>query len=259
MRKLLNLLVLSVTAFGHITQIQAAPASTVVEKLAVKCAPDVSPQTMAYLVGHESGNQPYAIGINSSDGPISRYPATEQEAVQTAKKLLAGLKKGESLDLGLAMINSKNLKGLGIPVEAVFEPCTNLRASQTILKTCYDTALKSFPPGQQALRHALSCYNTGSQERGISNGYVTKVENVARISTLKIPTLIPEGESVNSTDETAVNDAPTVKKHAEGEPDAFGDDDKGEADAFGAGNDGDAFTLNNSDAVKARRGSAQEE
>ncbi|WP_407213997.1 transglycosylase SLT domain-containing protein [Enterobacter kobei] len=76
--------------------------------------------------------------------------------------------------MGLVMINSNNLSSLGITVEQVFKPCINLRASQTILKDCYSTALKSNPPGQIALRHALSCYNTGSQVRGFQTGMSRK-------------------------------------------------------------------------------------
>ena len=83
--------------------------------------------------------------------------------------------------MGLAQINSNNLVGLGLSVDDIFKPCINLRASQTILKACYDSALKSYPAGQVALRHALSCYNTGSLINGISNGYVTKVINVAPV------------------------------------------------------------------------------
>ena len=147
-----------------------------------------------------------------------------------------------------SQINSNNLVGLGLSVDDIFKPCINLRASQTILKACYDSALKSYPAGQVALRHALSCYNTGSLTNGISNGYVTKVINVARQSTdLKIPTLLPDGQT--SEDSTA--NEPQQAKSTAPQYD-------GEQDVFGSG-DGDAFSRNNTDAFLTRQETAKGE
>ncbi|AJB73266.1 MULTISPECIES: lytic transglycosylase domain-containing protein [Enterobacterales] len=212
----------------------AASASDTIASLAARCAPDVSPLTMAYIVGHESGNNPYFINVNRGAN-LKRQPQTEAEAVEVANRLIKNLKKDESIDMGLAMINSNNLSSLGITVEQVFKPCINLRASQTILKDCYSTALKSNPPGQIALRHALSCYNTGSQVRGISNGYVTKVINVAKQSDLKIPTLLPDGQNEEAESQPVSAKGATF----EGEHDAF----TGESDSGG-----DVFSQDNTDA-----------
>jgi type IV secretion system protein VirB1 len=131
----------------------------------------VHPHTTLKLVKHESGTNPYAIGIN---GPyrLSPQPTSKKQAIATAKMLLNA---GMSIDMGLAMINSHNLKSLGLTVETVFDPCTNLNAMQTVLTTAYDKAVKRNGPGQKALAEALSEYNTGNASRGIRNGYVSSV------------------------------------------------------------------------------------
>ncbi len=139
--------------------------------LSLACAPMVHPETTLRLIKHESGNNPYAIGIN---GPyrLSPQPQSHAQAVATAKMLLnAGL----SIDLGLGQINSKNLTGLGLTLESVFEPCTTLRAMQVILTSGYAKAMKRHGNTQQALVEALSEYNTGHPVNGVKNGYVAAV------------------------------------------------------------------------------------
>lgn len=142
--------------------------------LALSCAPQVHPQTVMHLVKHESGNNPYAIGIN---GPfrLNRQPRNITEAVVTAKFLLSS---GHSIDMGLAMINHKNLKRLNLSVETVFDPCQNLKGMQAVLMESYLRAMKSHGPGARSLAQALSEYNTGHPRRGIENGYVGKVATI---------------------------------------------------------------------------------
>lgn len=139
--------------------------------LALACAPMVHPETALRLVKHESGNNPFAIGIN---GPyrLSPQPKSREQAVATAKMLVAA---GLSIDMGLGQINSRNLSWLGLTVETVFDPCLNLRAMQAVLLHGYQKASKTYGPGQQALVAALSSYNTGHPERGVRNGYVASV------------------------------------------------------------------------------------
>lgn len=145
--------------------------------LAQQCAPTIAVQTIRAIVSHESQTHPFAIGINGGVR-ITRQPASLQEAVETARKLLT---MKVSIDLGLAQINSANLERLGLTVEQVFEPCANLRAAETVLRDCYDRAAQRNGPGQTALKAALSCYNTGSYARGLANGYVTSVYRIAKI------------------------------------------------------------------------------
>lgn len=146
-------------------------APEVLLSLVTACAPLVHPITAGQIVKVESAMNPWAIGIN---GPyrLSRQPINQTEAVRTARMLIVA---GHNIDMGLAMINVKNLPRLGMSVEQVFDPCTNLRAMQTILSEAYVRASTRHGPGQNALKEALSAYNTGSPHRGLANGYVSKI------------------------------------------------------------------------------------
>jgi type IV secretion system protein VirB1 len=147
-----------------------------VQALAHQCAPTVAVETIAALVTHESRGNPFAIGINGALS-LTRQPENTQEAVQVAKKLLA---MGVSIDLGLAQINSANLPRLGLSVEQAFEPCLNLKAAETVLRGCYDAAAKQLGPGQEALKAALSCFNTGDFRAGLANGYVSSIYRASK-------------------------------------------------------------------------------
>ncbi len=140
-------------------------------QLLLICAPHVHPDTGVRLVQVESGRRPYAIGIN---GPyrLVRQPVSGAEAVATARWLIDA---GHNIDMGLTMINVKNLPKLGLSIEQVFEPCHNLRAMQTLLTEAYGRASQRRGPGLEALAEALSEYNTGTRHLGLQNGYVAKV------------------------------------------------------------------------------------
>lgn len=141
--------------------------------LMLACAPHVAPETGLRIVRHESASNPYAIGIN---GPyrLQSQPRTREQALATVDQILK-LPQVRSVDLGLAMINSANLPRLGLRLEDVFEPCTNLGAMQTLLQESYARAASRHGPGQKALQQTLSEYNTGHPDRGLRNGYVRKV------------------------------------------------------------------------------------
>lgn len=149
--------------------------SAAVIGLAIRCVPDVAPQTMLAVARAESGLNPLALGVNHR-GASPRQPQSRAEAVQLATRLLA---KGANLDLGLAQINSRNLSRLGLTVEDAFDPCRNLAAAGAVLRAAYRTARGLQPDAQQALRTAFSLYNTGDVQRGFRNGYVTRVERSA--------------------------------------------------------------------------------
>ena len=87
--------------------------------LAQECAPAVHPQTLAAIVKIESGFKPFAIGINKGTATLKRQPESKEEAVKTAKELIAG---GHNIDMGLGQINSANLRRLGLTVKDVFDP-----------------------------------------------------------------------------------------------------------------------------------------
>jgi len=140
-------------------------------ELARQCAPLVAPETMAAVVKTESKFQPFAIGLNNN-ARLERQPNSKPEAVATARWLIAN---GYNIDLGLGQINSSNLTRTSLSVEDAFDSCKNLAAAAQILTGNYLAAVPRVGHGQQALRAAISTYNTGSPIRGIANGYVQRV------------------------------------------------------------------------------------
>lgn len=143
------------------------------QELALQCAPQVHAQTMEVLVHHESGHNPYAIGVNSSSFRLPRQPKTKAEAIKKAKWLL---EHGYNFDAGLGQINIKNMKSLGLTIPDLFDPCKNLQGSAKILINCYERASMVYKDEGQIIYAALSCYNTGNFKNGLKNGYVNKVK-----------------------------------------------------------------------------------
>lgn len=141
--------------------------------IAAECAPWVAPQTLAAIVRTESQFRTFAIGVNGG-AKLARQPSTKEEAVVTAKWLIAN---NYNIDMGLGQVNSANLAKTGLSVEEAFDPCKNLAAAGKILTWNYQSASKKIPNQQAALHAAISAYNTGSFTRGFSNGYVQKVLN----------------------------------------------------------------------------------
>ena len=126
---------------------------------------------MEKLVRAESGFNRFAIGVNGAS-QRSYAPDTVEEAARIARELIA---QGHSIDMGLGQINSANLGWLNLTVETVFESCSNLTASEVVLRHGYDRAREQGSDPQTALHQALSAYNTGTFTRGFSNGYVERV------------------------------------------------------------------------------------
>ena len=136
-----------------------------------ECAPWASPQTMASIVRKESGFNPLVIGVNGG-ARLVRQPANKAEAVATASYLIAS---GYNIDLGLAQINSANLRKLNLSVDAAFDSCRNISAAATLLSLNFQTAKARIVGEQPALLAAISSYNTGSMRAGFANGYVRDV------------------------------------------------------------------------------------
>lgn len=143
--------------------------------LAQECAPWVAYETMAAIVKTESNFRPLAIGVNGGE-KLARQPVTKEEAVVTAKWLIAN---GYNIDMGLGQVNSSNMSMTNLTVEDAFEPCKNIAAAARILHGNYQAAKAQVQGEQAALHAALSAYNTGSFSKGFSNGYVQKVVNNA--------------------------------------------------------------------------------
>jgi len=134
--------------------------------LAARCAPGVAPESLLSVARTESQFDPLAIHDNTSG--VSFNPAAAAIAITIAKVLI---ERGHSVDLGLMQINSANLARLGLSIPDAFDACRSMRAGAQVLREDY----------RAALRDALSRYNTGDPDRGISNGYVARVEASARI------------------------------------------------------------------------------
>jgi len=143
--------------------------------LAAACAPAVAPETLLSIVQVESRFNTLAIGVNGRS-PRSVPATSPEDATQKAAALIAA---GESVDLGLAQINSRNLAPLGLTVAEAFDPCRNLAASARLLAGDYGRSSAPVVGPQVALRTTLSFYNTGTPGRGLTNGYVGKVAAAA--------------------------------------------------------------------------------
>jgi type IV secretion system protein VirB1 len=138
--------------------------------LLATCAPQVHPATAAALIAVESARNPYAIGVVG--GALLRQPAHRQEAVATARALEAG---GWDFSVGLGQINRRNFVRLGLTLDSVFDPCTNLTAMQSVLGECFVRAGPTARGDSARLRDALSCYYSGNFSTGHRHGYVRKV------------------------------------------------------------------------------------
>lgn len=193
--------------------------------LATACAPNVHPVTLNAIIEKESGFNEYAIGVNFGNR-LERQPQNLGEAIETAKWLLT---QGYNFDAGLGQINSSNFEWLGLTVETVFDPCKNLEGIQKVLQDCYARAVVHFPEEQDALRAALSCYNTGSLTNGSRYADIV-ADNRASVS---VPEIIPK-EPVNLR---VSEDSDATK--TEGLRDAF--DRQDEQDAFTTNSDTDVF------------------
>lgn len=160
-----------------------------VEQLVHQCAPDVHPTTMMTILRHESGLRPFVIGVNGK-GPRQVFEAeTPERAAEIAQRLIA---EGKSIDMGLGQIWSGNLKRLGLTLEQVFDPCTNIRTAAYVLQEAYERTSTRHGEGQAALDQALSIYNTGREDRGVANGYVASVRGKAYV----VPSLA-EGQAAD--------------------------------------------------------------
>ena len=145
--------------------------------IAAQCAPGVAPSTIAAVVHTESKGYQFALNVNG----VARQPVRPTSAGAAAQVARAYISRGYSVDLGLGQINSRNMAALGLSWATVFDPCTNISAAGNVLAGNYRRVSRGRLP-QEALRVALSMYNTGSQTRGFRNGYVGRVLNSAGIS-----------------------------------------------------------------------------
>jgi len=194
--------------------------------LAATCAPTVAPETLLSVVRVESATSPLVIGDNTARRAY--HPGSLADAVATAETLIA---QGHSLDLGIAQISWKagHLQARGLPLSAAFDACTGLRVGSEVLADCYRRASGV---EQARLRQALSCYNTGTLDRGA--GYTARVWRAAaevvpaiqiagpyRAPATPEDTVAPEPPRPPPGMEDALHAGPPVPDDAAGLVDAF--------------------------------------
>jgi type IV secretion system protein VirB1 len=134
----------------------------------------VSPITEAGLINVESSWQVYAIA--DVDAHRSYSPTNYFEAVAIVQRLV---KEGHDVSAGLAQINrAANWQRFGLNEYNVFEPCLNVSVGAAILQENYDGALRYYRSGDDALKAALSAYNSGRYTAAM--GYADDVIAQAR-------------------------------------------------------------------------------
>ena len=72
-------------------------------------------------------------------------------------------------------INSRNIERFNASITEAFDPCTNINMGEQILVENISHAESHGHRGDEAMKVALSMYNTGSMTRAFTNGYVGKV------------------------------------------------------------------------------------
>jgi type IV secretion system protein VirB1 len=149
-----------------------------------RCLPTVPLNTLNAIILVESGGNPNAMQIDFPRALLKRWhlqegtlrlerqPATEREALEWLEYFE---RRNISVDLGLMQVSTAEAHRRGLPPESLLDPCFNLRAGWQILDSAYQLETKTYGPGQEALQHAISRYNTGVTQRGIDNGYLARV------------------------------------------------------------------------------------
>jgi type IV secretion system protein VirB1 len=136
-----------------------------------QCAPQVSPVLMRALVRTESAWQPFAIGMDKSQGAV-KQPTSLPEAVAIAKELSAA---GRKFSVGLAQIHVNNVRLYGMTWEQAFDACQNLAVGQKILWNFFHRASASGYSGVAAIWAALRGYNSGGVDRAVSDDYANRI------------------------------------------------------------------------------------
>jgi len=152
--------------------------------LAAICAPNVPLVTLRAIARTESAFHQYALsldhprrtareqGLRGGGIFLARQPKDLAEARAWARWLLD---HGRNVSIGLMQVSTQHAADLGVTVDQLFDPCTNMQAGARLLTAKYQEAARSLGEGQTALNRALSEYNSGSISVGLENGYVATV------------------------------------------------------------------------------------
>ena len=148
------------------------------------CVPSAPLVTLAAIVSAESGGNPNALQLDFPHSLLRRWqlppgtlrlmrqPNSATEALEWIDYLNA---RHVSVDVGLMQVSTDEATRRHISPAALLDPCTNVRTGWAILSDDYQIEVRTYGPGQAALQHALSRYNTGDTNRGIENGYLAHV------------------------------------------------------------------------------------
>lgn len=95
-----------------------------------RCAPSAPGRELTAIVRQASGFEPHVIGTGGRKS-VSIQAGSKAEAITLATELMVG---GQRIRIGLAQIDSSDLKRLGVSLTDAFEPCGNLKAAAQLLK-----------------------------------------------------------------------------------------------------------------------------
>lgn len=156
--------------------------------LAAKCAPTAPVPTLRAIARVESALYPLALSVNYPERAaaelrlgegavrLSRQPRSVEEALAWIRWLKS---RRQTVSVGLMQINTEHLPALGVRIEQLFDPCTNIRTGWVILSSKLDQARRRFGNTATTIRAALSSYNSGNWTGGFANGYVQRVSQNA--------------------------------------------------------------------------------
>jgi len=174
--------------FLALTLLLVPPAAlgqnTDITRLQSTCLSRAPLSTLRAVVQVASGGNPNAMQIDFPKGLLKRWRLAEgtlrlKRQPTNQREALDWLAYFQSydifVDLGLMQVSTAEAKRRGISPESLLEPCTNLRVGWQILEDDYQIEKKTYGPGQEALQHAISRYNTGDPQRGIANGYLARI------------------------------------------------------------------------------------
>ena len=172
------------TAFFLAVSTSALAQKVDLSALRQSCVPQAPMTTLAAIVHTESGANPYALAIDFPQAllrqwklppgtlSLARQPHNHEEALDW----IAYLERfGVSVDIGLMQVSTAEARRRGVNRWTLVDPCTNLKVGWSILEDFYQIEARRYGPGQTALAHSISRYNTGDTQRGISNGYLGRV------------------------------------------------------------------------------------
>jgi type IV secretion system protein VirB1 len=149
-----------------------------------RCAPTEPSSTFAAIISAESSGNPNAIQIDFPKALLRRWrlpagtlrlqrqPKNAEEAALWITYLNA---HHISVDVGLMQVSTDEAMRRHVSPTALLDPCINVQTGWSILQDDYQIEVNRVGPGQVALQHALSRYNTGDTNRGIDNGYLARV------------------------------------------------------------------------------------